>query len=478
MSALNTELLAEAVGPIVVKEVRQGLRARVFGICFGLLLTLCLTVALIAAAEVHDNMAQALGPRYLTLFLGGLGVICFFVIPYTAYRSMTREREEETWVLLALTGLSSRRIVRGKVASALTQAVLYSSAGAPFMVFSYFLNGVDLPTLLLEVGFASAWAVFLTCLAVALGTEGHSRLGRAGVHFVVLALLGAATIAGITFGGAMAQEGARWFEEDAFRIFAIAFPIGLFTTALLLIEGAAAGLSLTSESSVKAVRWVIVLQQGVGIAGTYLGVSLSAAPQKGVSAAASVISAIFLVVIGVFLVSERDGFPRVDRAARSWQTAGALRGWKLVMGLLLLDGIAWAGLYKLTPYGLSHYDTRIIGSQIAAPLYVALYLSLAVLLGRLTVLRKLGEPIATRVAFLALVAAGTIFPPVIALMSLERVSAAKFNHLNPFIGMVNFLDRSDWFEARRGLVYLSFLCLIASIGAFAVLKRRDKERNT
>ena len=155
------ERFLEAVGPIVVKEVRQGLRARVFAICFGLLLLACLTTSLVAAAEVREWDMQALGPRYLTLFLAGLSLLCFFVIPYTAYRSMAREREDETWVLLALTGLSSRRIVRGKVASALTQAALYSSAGAPFILFSYFLNGVDLPTLLIELCFAGCWAVFV-----------------------------------------------------------------------------------------------------------------------------------------------------------------------------------------------------------------------------------------------------------------------------------------------------------------------------
>ena len=45
------ERLVETVGPIVVKEVRQGLRARVFAIFFGTLLVACLSMALIALAD-------------------------------------------------------------------------------------------------------------------------------------------------------------------------------------------------------------------------------------------------------------------------------------------------------------------------------------------------------------------------------------------------------------------------------------------
>ena len=79
-------------------------------------------------------------------------MVHFFIIPYSAYRSLAREREDETWVLLILTGLGPRRILRGKVASFLVQAGLYASAVGPFLLFSYYLNGIDLPTILLVLG--------------------------------------------------------------------------------------------------------------------------------------------------------------------------------------------------------------------------------------------------------------------------------------------------------------------------------------
>ena len=91
MTALAvTERLAEAAGPIVVKEIRQGLRARVFAIFFGLLLLACVVIALIAAAQYDAHSSTDLGPAVFRFFLSALAVVEFFVIPYTAFRAMAR----------------------------------------------------------------------------------------------------------------------------------------------------------------------------------------------------------------------------------------------------------------------------------------------------------------------------------------------------------------------------------------------------
>jgi ABC-type transport system involved in multi-copper enzyme maturation permease subunit len=467
------ERFLEAVGPIVVKEVRQGLRARVFAICFGLLLLACLITSLVAAADNADWDRSSLGPQYLTLFLSGLSLVCFFVIPYTAYRSMAREREDETWVLLALTGLSSRRIVRGKVASALTQAILYSSAGAPFILFSYFLNGVDLPTLLVEITFASVWAVFVTSVAVALGTEGHSRLGRSLVHFLVLGLLGAGTFSAIAFGANLARKGAYLLNEDGFVIFCCIFPVVVLATAVLVLEGAAAGLSLASEATAKGPRLVILSMLVVAIMGTYLGVSFDASSEKVIAPVASVFCSLFLVGFGFFAVSGPDGRPRSQQEV-TWLTAGALRGWKLTMGLLILQTIAWAGLFPLIQD--RSRDDRMWNSIFAAPLYVGLYLSMAVVVGRITPLRKLGHPVATRLGFLGLVASAAVFFPVLAVITGDRANDRGWNLLNPIFGMVNYLERLDGQKARLGLVLLVAGWTISSLIAWFILKRKDGAR--
>ena len=470
------ERFLEAVGPIVVKEVRQGLRARVFAICFGLLLLACVTTSLVAFAEVREWDMRSLGPRYLTLFLSGLALTCFFVIPYTAYRSMAREREDETWVLLALTGLSSRRIVRGKVASALTQAALYSSAGAPFILFSYFLNGVDLPTLLIELGFASCWAVFVTSVAVSLGTEGHSRIGRSVIHFLVLGLLGAATAGGIAFGAALAEEGSQWVTDEGFMVFVFVFPAVLLSTSELVLEGAAAGLSLASEAAVKGVRLVFGAQLVVAVVGTYLGASLATSPHQHVAPLASIFTSMFIGAFGFFSVSERDGAPRSQKHV-TWLTAGALRGWQLTMVLLVLATAAWAALSQLLPKAtpFDQFDSKMC-TLFAAPLYVGLYLSLAVAAGKWSPLRRLGEPVATRLSFFTLVVVAGVLFPVMAVIAKNRATDHLWNMLNPIFGMANYMEQLNANEARQGLVLLLSGWVGASTFAWMALKSTDKER--
>ena len=118
------------------------------------------------------------GRGYFFAFFVCLGVVHFFIIPYSAYRSLAREREDETWVLLTLTGLGPRRILRGKVASFLVQAGLYASAVGPFLLFSYYLNGIDLPTILVVLALGVGWLVFLTSVGVCAATLAEGRLVR------------------------------------------------------------------------------------------------------------------------------------------------------------------------------------------------------------------------------------------------------------------------------------------------------------
>src|SRR5262249_1830468 len=137
-----------------------------------------------------------------------LGLVQYFVIPYSAYRSMAREREEETWVLLTLTGLGPRRILRGKMGSFMLQGILYTSAAAPFLLFSYFLNGIDLVTILCVVVAGVAWQLLLTSICVSMATLAVSRLMAGLLHFVTLGLLFQGTWVGL-FATVGAVEGMR-----------------------------------------------------------------------------------------------------------------------------------------------------------------------------------------------------------------------------------------------------------------------------
>ncbi|MFY0581334.1 hypothetical protein ACN28S_50140 [Cystobacter fuscus] len=174
---------AERLNPLVVKEVRQGLRSRVFWLSFGLMLLACFIISLAAYVATIEEGLKPQGRTFFLAFFFCLGMVHFFLLPYGAYRSLAREREDETWVLLLLTGLGPRRILRGKVASCTVQGGLYASAVGPFLLFSYYLNGIDLPTLLLVLVLGACWFLFLTVVAVCTATLAEGRMGRGLAHW-------------------------------------------------------------------------------------------------------------------------------------------------------------------------------------------------------------------------------------------------------------------------------------------------------
>jgi ABC-type transport system involved in multi-copper enzyme maturation permease subunit len=472
-----TERLAEAAGPIVVKEIRQGLRARVFAIFFGLLLLACLVVALVAAADFDTAANRELGPDYFRLFLYALAVVEFFVIPYTAFRAMAREREDETWVLLALTGLGPRRIVRGKVTSALAQGLLYASACAPFVLFSYYLNGIALPTVLVALVMAAAWSTLLVCVAVAAATQAHSRIGRALTHFLTLFVLLGATVLGVAFANVLAEEGSRLLrEESGFRAFCAAVFTWSLTTGWVLSEGAASGLCLISENSARGPRLALAVQMVLGVAvGASAALLIDA--REG-ALVGSVCTSLQLVLAGGFAVSERDGFPPAFANGAVWLKPGALRSFLLITALIVVCTLVWATVFQS-----GTGNRTVLRPMLAGPLYVVLYLSLGVLAGRVTPLRKLSEPIATRVGFVTVTALGSAVPPFIALLMRRETNDLQLNMLNPLVGMVNHLDGSRHaYSALRasatGLPLLGAAALLAAFAAWTVLSSRDVERRT
>src|SRR5690606_27355391 len=103
------DALTERLNPIIVKEIRQGLRTRIFWICFGLMLLACFILSLVAYGTTLDRSMSDAGQAFFFAYFLCLSLVHFFIIPYSAYRSLAREREEETWVLLSLTGIGARR---------------------------------------------------------------------------------------------------------------------------------------------------------------------------------------------------------------------------------------------------------------------------------------------------------------------------------------------------------------------------------
>lgn len=470
MNSVGTfERITESVGPIVVKEVRQGLRARVFSIFFGVLLAACFVIALIGVGNVAGVAGATAGRGFFASFISALGCVTFFVIPFAAFRSMLRELEDETWVLLTLTGLGAHSITRGKWVSAMSQSMLFASACAPYVLFSYFLNGVDILQLVAGLLLATAFSALLTAAGIAIATQAHSKLGRTIAHFVVLAVLGIGAAMGIGFAWVLADEGQRIATSVAFRNTVIG--LFVFSSALtwLVLQCAAAGLALPSENASAGPRRALMLVVGLALAfGAIVYLTTGGRPRDALPA--QVIICMFLALVSIFASSERDGWPKQDSSGGWFFQAGAQRSFWLMVLLLAATTATWAGMW-LRDSGAE----KEFRGLIAAGLFPLLYMSIGVILGRVTPLRQLGEPRATRVGYLFGLTLGVVVSVVISLVVDGKPDGRVANSLNPLIGMVNFLDRSGG-EMNKALVACGAATFVATFIAAVILRSRDGVR--
>lgn len=454
--------LSERASPMVVKEIRQGLRTRSFWIFFTLLLIACMVGALIAFAA--SSTGEAGGGAFIAFF-SILAVVQFFVIPFTAYRSMAREQEDETWVLLTLTGMGPRRVILGKITSFVLQGALYACAAAPFLLFSYFLNGIGLPTILFAMCFAAAYQVFLVAIAVSIATAAQTKLMRSLLQFAVLAILLQGLMMGIGGGSGLAE----FFRRDSVT-FDFVFACGcvlfaMLSTAALLFESAAAGLSLSTENYSRGPRLAFLVQ----IIGATL---LFAASEKVMHSTrvlpfGSVLISTYAVTIGTYIASDLDGLARILEAKRrSVLSPGAYRGFILVTSALLLCNGA-----LLVVGSVEDTQEKDLVVMLAAPAFALFYLALPHLIGRWLPRGSTPRHVLVRIVSLAWLLVGCGLPPLIGALVSEP-GDAWLNLLNPAVGIANIAQLTDNLPIQLAIIWVA--AVTTALATLGVLKRNDR----
>ncbi|RKH67776.1 ABC transporter permease [Corallococcus aberystwythensis] len=470
----------DRLNPLVVKEVRQGLRTRVFWVCFGLLLAACLVLSLIAFANAHDSTYTREGGTYFFSFFVCLALVLFGVIPFNAYRSLAREREDETWSLLLLTGLGPRRILRGKVASFLVQAVLYASAVGPFLLFSYFLNGISLPTILMVLAYGAVWLVFLTLVSVCAATLADSRMGRSAVRLLLVGALLMALFQTLTLTYVATQErgGGFTFDRDFFLGLAVVFWI-LVSDGWLVFETAVSRLSLVTEDYTRHARRALVVQGLVTFVGMTAVWWFKGRPHD-IPEGMGMLGGLHIIFASLFVGTDVDGQARPLRAGtRVWSLfkPGALRGFRL--SVLLLVGWAAGCVVLLRLSEGSSNGLPMAMSVMVLALYGVLYLSVALLLGRMPRSGRFASPVSVRLLYVLIGTMGAGVPPLLAVFLGLEGRDELLNLLNPILGTLNFA-RYDYGNAngtKMPLELLLCVALAAFLAAFAadrVLAERER----
>ncbi len=125
------------LSPMVVKELRQGLRMRMFGGVFLTLHIILILLTLMSGAASNDSGITSLFDTLVSFTL------CL-IFPLRGYSALSLEMKSGTLDMLVLTRLSAWRIVLGKWASTALLSLLVALSLLPYVVSRYVFGGIDL----------------------------------------------------------------------------------------------------------------------------------------------------------------------------------------------------------------------------------------------------------------------------------------------------------------------------------------------
>lgn len=250
------------LSPILIKELRQGLRARVFEgsfILLQVLMVITMIVALIAQAD--KNMGSGSAGFSTGLFWMMVGIPTLIIMPLRGAGALRGEIEGNTLELMFLTRLSSWRIVVGKWAALFAQTCLLVCAVLPYIVLRYFLGSVELVTELRALASLLGLSGLMTGVCVALSAF-PSRLVR-GLSYVVPFLM--LWIGPGLYGMFMAMRSSGFARGPGLGWMVGSFVFG-FVALLYSFEFGAARIGPAAENheSRKRLLGLLVLLLGLG----------------------------------------------------------------------------------------------------------------------------------------------------------------------------------------------------------------------
>ena len=231
------ERLDDAINPIVVKEMRQAARGRfLVGLLIFYLAAQLLALGTYLMSSGIDTLdllsGREHGAEAFSLLLGVLMFVLLLCLPIYAAVRFAVERSGDGLALLFVSTLSPRRIVAGKLASNLLLGALLLAAGAPYLLFTYFLRGIDLGTMLDFLAYTALGTLFAVSLGIFLAALPFERLlrllvGLGGLFFLGwIFLLGVAILVEGASSGSLFGAANRWARLSFVGI--VLLLVGLF----------------------------------------------------------------------------------------------------------------------------------------------------------------------------------------------------------------------------------------------------------
>jgi hypothetical protein len=165
---------ADWLSPMLVKELRQGMRSRLFVISFLLLQGAMILVAILGlAASANQQDTGAMTGLFWTIIV----VPLMLIMPMSGLNAVGNEKKANTLELIFLTRLTARRIIAGKWFAIVAQTVLLVCAVLPYAMLRYFLGSVNIASEVTAIAMLLFGSALLSGAAVGLSPQ-SSRVTR------------------------------------------------------------------------------------------------------------------------------------------------------------------------------------------------------------------------------------------------------------------------------------------------------------
>ncbi len=346
--------LSEWFNPILVKEARQALKSRQFLITFTLLLICGWGWSLLGLAMIlSGSYSMSAGAHMLSGYYAILAFPLFVIVPFTAFRSLAMEREDRTYELLSITTLRPRQIIGGKLGTAVLQMIVYFSALAPCIAFTYLLRGIDIVSIVFLLAYTFYVSVLLSVAGLFLATVAKARHWQVVMSVAIILGLtwlyfGAVSITSmqLTMMGSLIYDNSDFWTAHAMAV------ISLGSYGVLVFYAAAAAISFASDNRATRLRVVLAIQQFILIGlTTYLWIQIE---ESEILAVGLTLAGIHWAIIGAMMTGESPQISQrvsrnlphtvMGRLYLSLFTPGPATGYLFVIANMLTIVATFAGL--------------------------------------------------------------------------------------------------------------------------------------
>ncbi|MEW4561737.1 ABC transporter permease subunit [Bremerella sp. JC770] len=452
------ESLGEYLNPILVKETRQALKSRQFAVTFALVLLTSWLWSLLAIYFRYPGILYS--PDGPFLMVGYLDILLFplvVIIPFSAFRSLASEREDGTFELLSISTLGPRQIILGKLVSSIVQMLVYLSALAPCLAFTYLLRGIDIITIAYVLICAFLASVLLSGVGLVLACVTRQRHWQSALSVIVILLFIFLFVIGlmISYGSIYEDAGWRQYDDVDFWIVTGALFSAYLSYLYLTIEVASAQITFESENRSAGIRRGILVQHFLLI-GWFGYLAIRNPREEEILMVLMTMLCLHWFIMGSFINGESPVLsPRVkrtipnllaDRIWRNWRLPGPDRGYFLVLtslvsGLLVVSLLIWFNRFSTLSVGGAVngivYSAGLVG-------YTICYLSVGRLFLRLLNMIFRADIFVSVILHLILLMGGVMLPLGFQVLT-NRTMDQNFHHwTNPFWFFVESIDSSSF----------------------------------